>query len=66
MAKFKVHMQQYIERVATVEVEADNEADARDLAKHRADAATWTDGDDAYSVEVYAVADEAGAMVWER
>jgi hypothetical protein len=63
---FKVYMQQYVEQVTEVEVEAANIQEARTLAKDRADKATWTPGDDAYDVSVYGVANEAGELIWER
>lgn len=66
MPKFKVHLQQYVEKIATIEVEAVDEDDARNTAKTQAHKAEWIDGDDAYSVEVYAVHDGAGNLVWER
>lgn len=67
MPKFKVFLQQYVERVATVEVEASDANRAIQIAKtNLASQATWEDGDDAYSVDVYAVHDSAGDLVWER
>jgi hypothetical protein len=66
MAKFKVLLQQYVEMLTEIEVEAHDEQDARTIAYTMADGATWTDGDDAYKVEAYAVKDESGNPVWER
>jgi hypothetical protein len=66
MAKFKVYLQQYVEQIATVEIEAIDENDAISKAKDAADFATWEPGDDAYSVEAYGVANASGEMVWER
>jgi hypothetical protein len=72
---YKVLLQQYVEEVAEVLVTIpdgdglDDEeavAQARILAKRKADTATWTPGDDAQGVEVYAVLDSAGETVWER
>lgn len=66
MPKFKVHLQQYVERVATVEVEASDAGMAAQIAKtDLASSATWEDGDDAMSVNIYAVHDAAGELVWE-
>ena len=66
MPRFKVHLQQYVERVTTVEVEADDESAAVIEAKSKASRADWVDGDDAYAVDVYAVHDGNGNIVWER
>lgn len=66
MPKFKVHLQQYVEKVATVEIEASDAGMAAQIAKRDAHLADWQDGDDAYSVSVYAVHDEKGDVFWER
>lgn len=66
MPKFKVQMQQYVEQLATIEIEAEDEKTARDIAKQIAFQAVWTDGDDSYEVDVYAVEDDQGRVVWER
>ena len=64
--KFTVLVQQYVERVASIEVEAEDEQAARWKAADLYDTADWSDGDDAYSVECYAVFDEDDNPVWER
>jgi len=67
MPKFKVFLQQYVERVAVVEVEASDAGMAAAIAKtDLASSATWEDGDDTMSVNIHAVCDEAGETVWER
>lgn len=67
MPKFKVYLQQYVERVAIVEVEASDAGMAAQIAKTNLDSsATWEDGDDALSVDIYEVQDAAGQTVWER
>lgn len=67
MPKFKVFLQQYVERVAIVEVEASDAGMAAQIAKtDLASSATWEDGDDAQSVDIYEVQDAAGQTVWER
>lgn len=66
MAKFQVCIQQYVEKIATVEVEANTAEDAATLAKLEGGArAAWTDGDDSYSIAVYAVM-QGDKVVWER
>ena len=64
--KFRVHLQQYVEEIATIEVEAVDEDEARAIAKRNAHKAAWEPGEDAYSAEVYAVCDEHGHLVWGR
>lgn len=71
MPKFKVHVQQYVERVATIIVEAENSEDAADSAARILKYNTrkrirWTEGDDAERAEVYAVANMKNEIVWER
>jgi len=66
MPKFKVHLQQYVEEVATIEVEADSIEEARAKALLEGPMASWEDGEDSYSVSAYAVHDDKGELVWER
>ncbi|MBB4017597.1 hypothetical protein GGR16_002631 [Chelatococcus caeni] len=66
MPKFKVQLQQYVEQVAEIEVEAPDHEEARRLALLRAESAEWQPGDDAYSADAYSVLDEHGRLVWER
>lgn len=63
---FKVNVQQYVEKTATIEVEAENAERAKELALNNADLATWSDGDDAGKVEAYSIHDHMGDLVWER
>jgi chaperonin GroEL (HSP60 family) len=70
MPKFKVCFQQYIEMLATIEVEADDEHVARQLARDLASKAEWEVGDDTCGVAAYAVylvaGDDDDRLVWER
>jgi len=63
--KYRVLLQQYVEQVASMEIEADTPEDAKDEALLRGAEADWGPGDDAMDVECYAVMDGAD-MVWER
>lgn len=65
MPKYRVCLQQYVEQIAVVEVEAETPEKAKALALDDADKATWTAGDDAYDVDCYAVMRGAD-IVWER
>jgi hypothetical protein len=69
MKKFKVHVQQYVEETATVEIEADTVEEAVDIA-HRmlrnGEVEDWSDGDDTINSDVYAAMDEDGELAWER
>lgn len=73
--KLKVLLQQYVEKVAEVEIEIpanagfdEHQAAAYAVAEatKRADTATWKDGDDAQDVEGYGVKNGAGELIWER
>jgi len=67
MPKFKVHLQQYVERIATVEVEAPDAGMAAQIAKtDLASSATWEDGDDAMSVNVDSISDESGMGIGDK
>lgn len=66
MPRFQVCLQQYVEQVTSVEIEAEDEQDAKDKALAMADTFEWKTGDDAYDVEAYAILDADGAVVWER
>ena len=68
MPKFKVHIQQYVEMLTTVEVEATDENEARIWAMGTDPGITaeWGKGDDCYSADAYAVEDKDGIIVWER
>ena len=63
---FTVCLQQYVERVAHIRVEADDPIKAVQIAKNSCDDAIWTDGDDAYAVDVYAVLDADEKNIWSR
>jgi len=67
MPKFKVHVQQYVERVATVELEATTPDQARALfmSGHGWDDIKWEPGDDAQPARVYAIADGSDEIVWQ-
>lgn len=67
MPKYKVHVQRYVEQIATVEIEAATPAAAARIAdsmKHGD--FKWERGDDADRFEAYAVANAAGEIIWER
>lgn len=66
MPRFRVHLQQYVEEIATITVEASSPEEARTIALDRASDAIWSDGDDAYAAEAYAVRNSLGDLVWER
>lgn len=65
MAKFKVYVHQYVEMLAVIEVEADDQHDASDHALRDLSLAEWSAGDDAYKARVYQVDDAAGTVVFE-
>lgn len=71
MPKFKVHVQQYVEETATIEVEAEDAGMAAQVARKmmrsdEADDIEWGDGDDVIHQDIYAVHDGNGNVVWER
>lgn len=66
MPKFKVYLQQYVEEIAVMQIEATDEDEARAIAKTKAPEADWQDGGDSHSVDVYQVADAGGKIVWSR
>lgn len=68
MPKFTVKLQQYVEEVAEIEVEADTPEAARQLVLDQdlmVDA-DWQDGSDSYEAEIYLVVDEENNTVWDR
>lgn len=70
MPKFKVHVQQYVEEVATVEIDAETAEEA--VAKVEqgvwsgAIEPDWRDGDDAQRAEAYSAHDAKDNVVWQR
>lgn len=79
--KLKVLLQQYVEKVAEIEIEIpadlDHDEDAAvSYAKVQAmkqaqemagsNSIAWKDGDDAQDVDTYGVMNDAGEMLWER
>lgn len=66
MPLFKVQLQQYVEKLATAEVEAKTRKEALDKAYEIGATLTWTDGDDSYGVEAYAIMNDKDEIVWER
>jgi hypothetical protein len=64
--KYTVLLQQYVENLARMEVEAETPEQARDIALREAHTAVWVGGTDAYDPDVYLVRDATGADVWER
>lgn len=66
MPKFKVCVQQYVEMIASVVVEAATPEEAADMVEQDgASEFDWQDGDDAEDMRVYAVLDESGEAVLE-
>lgn len=66
MPKFTVLLQQYVEKITSVDIEADTYERAIELAKNGgACCATWEDGDDSYEMKAYAVK-QGDDLVWER
>lgn len=68
MPKYTVHLQQYVEHVATAEIEANSPEEAVSMAQMdfglpaRVD---WQPGDDATRMRVWAVS-EGDNVVWEN
>ena len=52
MPKFTVYLQQYVEEIATMTIEAETADEACDLALLRAPEAEWQDGSDSYKPAV--------------
>ena len=68
MPTFRVHVQQYVEETATIEIEAataDEAAAKYNAAPHDFDP-DWSDGDDIINREAYAVTDSRGDHLWDR
>lgn len=59
--KYRVFLQQYVEQLAELEIEAASPEEARDRALTQAPAAVWSPGYDPGEVTVYAVHDAGGA-----
>ena len=68
MPKFKVCLQQYVEKTTAIEIEAKTVHDAICLAVDKAESneVKWEDGDDSENVSCYCVMDAAGNIVYER
>ncbi len=67
MPTYKVHVQRFVEQVATVEIEADTpDAAARIADSMKHGDFKWEPGDDAHGLDAYAVANAADEIVWER
>jgi len=61
---YRVCLQQYVEQVTTMEIEADSAEQAEDMALQLAPDANWEAGDDAYDVRCYQVENlETGDIV---
>lgn len=63
---FFVDIQQYVEKVTRIEVVAGDLEEARAIALTRTDSATWRDGEDAQTAEVYSVSNVRDEVIWER
>lgn len=77
MAKFSVFLQQYVEEIAEIEVEADSPEQAAEIAQEKArfaDDIDWRSGDGEViygaaakiAEPAYLVSDADGVVVWER
>lgn len=66
MPLFKVQLQQYVEKLATAEIEAKTRKEALDKAYEMGAELTWTEGDDSYGVEAYCIMNANDEIVWER
>jgi len=68
MPKFIVFCQQYVEQVATIEVEADSYEQAVEQVMNNdlMVTALWVEGDDMYEPEIYLVKDDKDETVWDR
>lgn len=69
MPKFKVHVRQFVEELAELEIEAEDAESAVTKAQSLMDdfaVDTWEDGSDIRDEEVYCVRDAAGDVVWEN
>ena len=67
MPKFKVLVRQFVEEVATIEVQASDAGMAAQLAKSMAleGDADWEDGNDTIFVDVRGVHKANGTVIWE-
>ncbi len=65
MPKFTVHLEQYVQEVATIEVEADNIEAAISLAFEERHEADWCDGEGSRDMQAYRVENATGEVVWE-
>ena len=67
MPKYRVKLQQFSEELAEVEVEADNPAEAAEVAIDAAadGEANWEDGDHCTDLQAIEVYDESYKLVWE-
>jgi cytochrome c biogenesis factor len=70
MKTYKVCVQEYVEQIATVEVEAATAREARqkvrDMRSTRWQEFQWKEGDDATGWDIYAVLNSNDETVWER
>lgn len=67
MTVYRVQLQQYVEMICSVEVEADTPEEAKDKALlNGGEDDDWKNGGDAREVEAWAILDNAGNTVWER
>lgn len=68
MPKFKVCVQQFVEQIGVVEIEAATPEDAVQAYKgdRTGHDVVWQQGEDTQPSDAYAVMDATGATVWER
>ena len=70
LTRYKVYVQQYVEQVTEIEIDAETPEHAIDrVLSYDGEYivnATWEPGDDCYDADVYMVKDSEGNEVWER
>lgn len=69
--KYQVCVQQYVEEITSIEIEADTSEQAAAIGQQmlndgNVDVEAWVAGDDITGRDVYAVLDPGGETVWER
>lgn len=70
MPRFKVCVQQFVEEIAEIEVEADTPENAarqvdEALNSYDYDEPDWRDGDDVQNRRIYAIRDEHDNEIWK-
>lgn len=67
MPKFILHLEQYVQEVATIEVEADSFEEAKTMYENDEvdEDVFWEDGNDSDGAELVKIT-QKGEMIWER